>query len=173
MRLAANTPFDLLFDQFRDIHSMEVQISESMPHLLSMCTNGRLRDLLASHADQNRNQIAEITAIFGRHGKSPGEDTCKAMAGLIEGGTTRLEEVGCPRTRDLMMIAHCLRIEHYEIAAYRFAGVLSDRLGLIREPAILGELLAEENGMAFALMALEPALFDAAYSHVPSLAGSL
>lgn len=166
MGSAANTPFDLLFDQLRDIHSMEVQIAKSMPYLLALCTDDKLRDLLASHADQNRIQITEISAIFERHSKSPGDETCMAMAGLIDGGTTHLEKVESPQTRDLMMIAHCLRIEHYELAAYEIAAVLAGRLGLMREPAILSELLTEEYAMATALMALEPALFEAAYSHV-------
>jgi ferritin-like metal-binding protein YciE len=172
MGSTANTPFELLFDQLRDIHSMEIQISESMPRLVSMCTNDRLRALLASHADQNHKQIAAIAAIFGRHGKSPGHDTCKAMAGFIESGTAHLGKVESPETRDLMMIAHCLRIERFEMAAYEFAAFLSQRLGLMREPAVLSDLLAEENGMAFGLMALESTLFEAAY-YVPTRVGSL
>lgn len=165
MAAVANTPFELLFDQLRDIHSMEVQIGASMPVLASLCTNEELRDLIVRHAGQNRDQIAEITAVFERHGKSPGDDKCKAMACLIEGGAAHLEKVRFPHTRDLMMVAHCLRIERYEMAAYEFAALLSSRLGLMREPVLLREFLAEEKGMAAALMALEPALFDSAYSH--------
>jgi len=159
MNQSANTPFELLFDQLRDIHSMEVQLGESMPHLVSLCTNEELRDLLVSHSQQNSDQIAEIVTIFERHGQSPGNDKSKAMAGLIEGGTAHLESVQSPHTRDLMMIAHCLRIEYYEMAAYEFTTLLSRRLGLMREPEILSQLLAEEEEMAASLMSLEPQLF--------------
>ncbi|MES2980898.1 MAG: DUF892 family protein [Verrucomicrobiota bacterium] len=164
MNPTVKTPRELFFDQLRDIYSMEIQLCESMPHLVSMCTNPQLRDLITSHAHQNCNQIAEILTIFERHGESPGNDKCKAMAGLIEGGTTHLKEVPSPQTRDLMMIAHCLRVEYYEMAAYEFTTLLSGRLGLVCEPAVLSELLAEEKEMAVALMMMEPELFTIANS---------
>lgn len=165
MNSTANTPFELLFDQLRDLYSMEVQLCDTMSHLVSLCTHPELRDLIVSHAHQNCHQIAEIAAIFERHGEPPGKDKCKAMAGLIEGGSAHLEGVRSPHTRDLIMIAHCLRIECYEMAAYEFTTLLSGRLGLMREPETLSELLAEEKNMASALMLLKPDLFEIANSH--------
>lgn len=164
MNPPANTTCELFFDQLRDLYSMEVQLCESMSDLVSLCTNEELRELIVSHALQNCNQIAEITAIFERYGKSPGNDKCKAIAGLIEGGTANLESVSSLPTRDLLMIAHCLRIESYEMAAYEFTTLLSGRLGLLREPAILSELLADEKDMAASLMLLEPGIFETANS---------
>ena len=143
---------------------MEVQLCESMPDLVSLCTNEELRELIVSHAHQNCEQIVEIVAIFDRYGEATGHDKCMAMSGLIEGGTAHLKAVRCPHTRDLMMIAHCLRIECYEIAAYSFTALLSGRLGLKREPEILSELLAEEQDMAAVLRLLEPELFQTAIS---------
>jgi ferritin-like metal-binding protein YciE len=165
MNSTADTPLQLFFDQLRDIYSMEVQLCESMPQLASLCTHQELRKLIVSHTHQNCDQIAEIAAIFERHGQSPGNEKCKAMAGLIEGGTDHLQGVHCPNTRDLMMVAHCRRIEYYEMAAYEFTTLLSGRLGLLREPAILSDLLAEEKDMSAALMLLEPDLFETANSH--------
>lgn len=159
-----DTPLDLFFDQLSDLHSMETQLCESMPHLVRLCTSEPLCDLIVAHAFQNCDQIEEIAAIFARHGKSPGEDKCKVMSGLIEGGSSHLKAVESPHTRDLMMIAHCLRIEYYEIAAYEFTTLLSGRLGLMREPEILSELLADEKDMADALMLLERDLFETANS---------
>lgn len=165
MNHTIDTPFELFFDQLRDLYSMELQLCESMPHLVSLCTNEGLRDLIVSHANQNCNQIEEITAIFERHGESPGDGICKAIAGLIEGGSTHLEGVRSPHTRDLMMIGHCLRIEAYERAAYEFTTVLSGRLGLMREPLVLSELLAQEKDMTTALILMEPILFEVGNSH--------
>lgn len=162
MKTNVATTLDFFFDQLRDIYSMEVQLCESLPHLVALTTHEPLRALLEGHAHQNCNQIAEIAAIFERHGKSPGNDKCMAMEGLISGGTIHLEGVENPYLRDLMMIAHCHRIEHYEMAAYEITTLLSGRLGLSREPGILSELLADEKDMAAALMLLEPELFEIA-----------
>ena len=164
MNTAANIPLKLFFDQLRYLYSLEVLLSESMPRLFSLCTNEDLCDLLLSHAHQNCAQIAEIFSIFERYGESPGDDTCKEMAGLIERGTAHLEQVRSPHTRDLMMIAHCLRVEYYEIGTYKFTALLSGRLRLMREPVILIELLTEEKDMAAALMQLEPDIFETANS---------
>lgn len=164
INLTVNTTRELFFDQLRDLYSMEIQLCESMPHLVSMCTNVELRDLISSHAHQNCNQIKELAEIFERYGEPPGDDKCKAVAGLIEGGTAHLEGVSFRHTRDLMMIAHCLRVEFYEMAAYEFTTLLSGRLGMLREPEILSELLAEEKEMTAALMELEPEIFEAANS---------
>jgi ferritin-like metal-binding protein YciE len=159
-----NTPLDLFFDQMRDIYSMEVQICESMPHLATLCGDKDLQDLISRHARHTCSQIESIAAIFARHGESPGEDKSKAIEGLIEGGTAHLEGVDSPQTRDLMMVAHCLRIEYYEIASYEISALLSGQLGLMREPTILSELMAEEKHMVAALMDFEPNLFEIANS---------
>ncbi len=158
------TPFELLFDQLRDLYSMEVQLFESMPHLVSLCTNVELRSLLVSHTHLNGNQILEIAAIFERQGESSGDDKCRAMAGLIEEGTGRLERALSPHTRDLMLVTLCRRIGRFEMAAYEITTLLSGRLGLMREPLILSELLANEKDMASDLMQLEPDLFEIARS---------
>lgn len=164
MSNAIATPFELLFDQLRDLYSMEVQLFESMPHLVSLSTNVELRSLLVSHIHLNGNQIAEIAAIFERQGESSGDDKCMAMAGLIEEGTARLERALSPHTRDLMLVTFCRRIGRFEMAAYESATLLSGRLGLMREPLILSELLANEKDMASDLMELEPDLFESARS---------
>jgi ferritin-like metal-binding protein YciE len=161
---SANTPLELFFDQMRDIHSMELQLCDSLPHLASLCTDGNLKDLISKHAHHTCSQIEVIAAIFARHGESPGEDKSKAIAGLIEGGTAHLEAVESPHTRDLMMVAHCLRVEYYEMASYEITILLSGQLGLLREPTILSELVAEEKEMANALMEIEPNLFEIANS---------
>lgn len=167
MKTIIATPFEFLFDQLRDLYSMEVQLFESMPHLVSLCTNVELRSLLVSHTHLNGNQIVEIAAIFERQGESSGGDKCMAMTGLIEEGTARLESAPSPHTRDLMLVTLCRRIGRFEMAAYEITTLLSGRLGLMREPLVLSELLANEKDMASELMELEPDLFKRASSIVP------
>jgi ferritin-like metal-binding protein YciE len=123
-----------------------------------------LRSLLLSHAQLNGNQIVEIAAILERQGESSGNDKCMAMAGLIEEGTARLERAMSHHTRDLMLVTLCRRIGRFEMAAYEITTLLSGRLGLMREPLVLSELLANERDMASALIGLEPGLFERASS---------
>ncbi|MCH8539770.1 MAG: DUF892 family protein [Opitutales bacterium] len=154
MQTTITTPRDLFFDQLRNLYRMEAQLVQSMPCLIALCTNDLLREILENHAHENGIQIAEILKIFERHNQLPGEDSCKDIAGLIEAGRSRLQAVEVPHTRDLMVIAHCLRIEHFEMAAYETTSRLAGRLEMMYEPGILADLHAEEKDMAFALLKL-------------------
>lgn len=160
--MKTETPLDLFFDQLRDLYSVETQLAASMPQLVTLTTCPELRELLMRHTDQTDQQRAKLIGIFDDHSVSPGNDKCKAMEGLIEGGDAHLKNVSEPRTRDLMMIAHCLRIEHYEIAAYGITQRLAEGLGLSTEAAVLKGILAEEEGAARALRVLETPIFNLA-----------
>ena len=160
--MKTKTPLDLFFDQLRDLYSAETQLSESLPKLVTMTSCPELRELLLNHSEQTNQQQTRLLGIFDHHGVAPGTDKCKAMEGLIEGGEAHLRNVDEPRTRDLMMIAHCLRVEYYEIAAYGITHRLGERLGFADEAAVLKQMLSEEEGAARGLRILECSVFDLA-----------
>lgn len=153
------TPHDLFIDQLRDLCSMETQLTAALPELVLLSGHPALRELLIRHAEETDFQLSAIREILARHGNEAGEDTCKAMRGLIEGGEAHLKKVEHEPTRDLMMIAHCLRVEHYEIAAYQITQRLAQHLGLDSDVRILETLLDQETYTAAQLLALEPMIF--------------
>jgi ferritin-like metal-binding protein YciE len=157
-----NTTRDLFFDQLRDLHSMESQLCGSMPSLADLTHDGGLEEAIVAHAAETAEQRGAIEQIFARHGVEIGDDKCKAIAGLIEGGDAHLQSVGNHQIRDLMMIAHCMRIEHYEIAAYEITTDLASRLGMEDEAAMLGELLSQEKSMQNRLIEMQPYIFQTA-----------
>ncbi|MES2707034.1 MAG: DUF892 family protein [Verrucomicrobiota bacterium] len=160
--MKTRTPHDLLFDQLRDLHSVETQLLASLPVLAARADYNPLYELIAGHAIQTAGQAELATAMLQRHGTGPGGDKCRAMEGLIAGGDAHLDAVDVPRTRDLMIVAHASRIEHYEIAGYGIALRLAQRLGLEEEALILESILVEEREAARRLEELEPALFERA-----------
>jgi ferritin-like metal-binding protein YciE len=156
------TPTDLLFDQLRDLYSAEDQLCDALPKLVDLIVNPPLRVAILNHIDETTGHFSELLRIFERHGVPAGSDRCQAMAGLIKGGESHLEGVNNEATRDLMMIAHCLRIEQYKIAAYEISLRLAGRLGFIIEAGVLSELHAQEKQMAAKLLELEPDIFGMA-----------
>ena len=162
MKHKVASPEDLFFDQMKDLHSMETQISSHLPDLLATAVDERLRGLLLTHSYETDQQLKILRELFARHGKDPGSDKCKAIAGLIDGGAAHLASVEDPATRDLMMVAHCLRVEHYEIAAYEITARLAGQLGLAEEAGVLLALQAQEQATADGLLGLEPNLFETA-----------
>jgi ferritin-like metal-binding protein YciE len=160
--MKTRTPHDLFFDQLRDLHSVELQLSDSLPGLAARADHAPLYALIAGHAIQTVRQLDLLTRILQRHGIETGTDKCRAMEGLIAGGDAHLDGVDVPETRDLMIVAHASRIEHYEIAGYGIALRLAQRLELQEEALILQSILAEEREAARSLEELEPMLLELA-----------
>jgi len=156
------TPRDLFFDQLSDLLSVESQLLRAMPELIALTTHPALKTALEEHAQETERQHRTLESIFVRVGTEIGQDEGKAMVGLIEGGHGHLRGVNEPRTRDLMMIAHCLRVEHYEIAAYEITVTLAERLGYGEEAETLNGILTQERAVASLLKDLEPEIFQRA-----------
>ena len=157
MKIAA--PTDLFFDQLRDLYSVESQVILTLPDLADQASNATLRDLLLQHESASLRHKKTVAAIFKRHGADPGGDTCKAMKGLIDGGNAHLAKTEDPLVRDLLLVAHCGRIEYYEIAAYRFTTSLAECLGLSRDAAELAAILEQEEQTAVSLAGIGAEIF--------------
>jgi ferritin-like metal-binding protein YciE len=155
-----NSCTDLFFDQLRDLLSVERQLQDSFPDLMRRAQAPDLRHVIADHIPENRSQRQRLEAIFSEHGVQIGSDVSKAMAGLIEGGDQHLASAEDPRVADLLIIAHCSRIKHYEMAGYGFAACLGDCVGFSKESEILNEILGEERAMHLALLQAAANLFD-------------
>lgn len=156
------TPKDLFLDQLRDLHSVEMQLVEALPALAARAVHTSLHETVAGHAAQTVCHLNLLTAMLKKLGAEPGDGKCKAMEGLISGGDVHLDSVDDEGTRDLMIIAHGSRIEHYEMAGYGIALRLATRLDLKEEALILESILIDEREAAQGLESLEPALFERA-----------
>ncbi len=159
----------LFFDQLNDIYSMETQLVEALPQLLRLTDSPGLKERLLLHIEQTKGQRQMVAKIFGDIRVEIKDDTCKAMEVLIAGGYAHLKGVNEPKTRDLMMIAHCLRIEHFEIAAYTIAARLASGLNMAVEAATLLEILTRREANAKHLLALEPVIFGLAMPPKPDI----
>lgn len=150
---------DLFFDQLRDIHSVESQVAGTLPHLSRLAALPALRGLFSEQHHLTLEQQRRVAAIFETHSREIGPDECQAMQGLIAGGNEHLERTDDPKARDLMLVAHWLRIKHYEIAAYQFAAALALQLDYIAERELLSTFLAAEESAAKELDGVAAELF--------------
>jgi ferritin-like metal-binding protein YciE len=129
---------DVFFDQLKDLKSATQQTGNSLPDLIRWATHDELRDKLMAYAAVTHAHLEQIRVIFEGHSVDPGDDLCKAMAGLIDGGNSHLEMAADAAVRDHLLIAHCHRIGHYLQAAAEFT------LGIARKC----ELSAEADALA-------------------------
>ena len=156
------TPCDLFFDQLRELYSVECQLGFSLAKLAAKATHAGLRGLLLHHAEETEHQRVQLSRILAGHGLQAGPEKCKAMEGLIAAADAQLSKSEDLRTRDLAIIAHCLRVENYEISAYGIASRLAGRLGMTVEAGVLSSILCEEDFAMKSLRELECQVFELA-----------
>jgi ferritin-like metal-binding protein YciE len=141
-------PTDLFFEQLRELYSAESQVILTLPELAECASLPDLRGLLLKHEGESIRHKAVIAGIFDRHATDPDGEICKAVRGLIKGCNHHLAMAEDSRIRDLLVVAHCNRIEHYEIAAYGFTLSLAECVGLQKDSDDLLGVLQEEREMS-------------------------
>ena len=152
-------PTDLFFDQLRDLYSAKAQVILTLPELAEYASSSDLRSLLLSHEHESLLHKKTIAAVFERHGADPDGEICEAIRGLIKGGNAHLAKIDNPQVRDLLLVAHCNRMEHYEIAAYGFTVSLAQHLGFSKDAYDLAEMLGEEQEMTRHLAKVAASIF--------------
>lgn len=149
----------VFFDQLSDMHGMEMLRLKAMPRLAALSHHPALRSLILGWREDIDVQRIEISEIFARSQRSPGTDPSMAVMGIIEWGEADLEAVRNFPVRDLMTVAHCLRIARYAIAACEITGRLAEQIESMREAKILTLMHERESHVADDLRELESEIF--------------
>jgi ferritin-like metal-binding protein YciE len=142
------SPKDVFFDQLRDLNSATLQTEATLPDLANRASEERLAEIFREHHAATGRHREEISAIFEGHGVEAGNDVCKAMEGLIEGGNKHIEIAEASLIRDLLLIAHGNRIAHYLLAAADYTRGIAENCGLGVEANTVAEILAIERRLA-------------------------
>lgn len=136
---------DLYIHELRDLYSAEKQIIKALPKLAKAATNEKLKDAFQKHLEQTKVHAERLEQILEKLGKSTRGEKCKGMEGLLEEGTSLLEEDASPEVLDAGLIASAQRVEHYEIAGYGCAKTYAKALGDKEGEKLLNETLQEEG----------------------------
>jgi thioredoxin reductase/ferritin-like metal-binding protein YciE len=131
---------------------MEWQLVASYDHVAEAARDVPLHDMLREFRADMIRRSEVLLDLFKRHAVHVGHDTSKAMEGLIEGGENHLGMVDQGDIRDLMIVAHCLRVHQYGVAGYGVAARLAGRLGYAEDSERLASMLAEEESAVKKLM---------------------
>jgi len=158
---------DVFFDQLKDLNSVEDQVTATLPDLIGWASCEPLKTLLGIHRSASERHRQEVKAIFDAHDVSPGNDVCKAMEGLIEGGNQHIQAASDATVRDLLLIAHSNRIAHYGIAAYGFTFAIAERACLGLEAQTLADILEVQRAFAKSLSEVGFEVFGVPVGGVP------
>lgn len=143
---AAKKLEDLFEDSLKDIYWAEKALVKALPKMHKNATDAKLKNAISDHLEQTKNQVKRLEDCFAALGKKAFAKKCDAMQGLLDEGTSIIEETEPGSVRDAGIIAASQKVEHYEIATYgtlaAFAKVLKEKKCLKN----LLETLEEEKG---------------------------
>jgi ferritin-like metal-binding protein YciE len=140
-----NTVKDLLEDEIKDLYSAEKQLTKALPKMAKGANDSDLRMALKEHLKETEAHVARLEEAAKLLDMKPTGKKCVGMEGCIHEGAEALAEEGDEVVLDLGIIGAGSRVEHYEMAGYKTAIGLAQRLKATEVVALLTQSLSEEQ----------------------------
>lgn len=140
---------DLLKHELGDLLYAERRFLTATRKLSREARDPELKRRIEQHVGETETQIERLQDAFAAIGEKPKAEKCEAAIGLREEHDSfKEEEKPSPEILEAFDLGSGLRVEHYEIAAYRSAIAVARAVGEEECATILGESLREEEEMA-------------------------
>ncbi len=142
-------PKELLVHELGDLLYAERRFLTSTKGLAREANDPELKERLEQHIQETETQIERLQEAFSAIGEKAKAEKCEAAIGLREEHDSfKSEEKPSKELLEAFDLGSGLRVEHYEIAAYRSAIAIAETLGETECAEILKESLSEEEAMA-------------------------
>ncbi|HEU0014529.1 MAG TPA: ferritin-like domain-containing protein [Longimicrobium sp.] len=140
---------ELLKHELGDLLYAEQRILQMLRGLQKEVSSPEMLARLKEHTGETEEQIERLKRAFATIGEKPKAEKCDGIIGLREEHDSfKREEKPSRVLLEAFDLGSGLRVEHYEIAAYRSAMALATALGYRETVGILAESLSEEEAMA-------------------------
>lgn len=154
-------PKDLLKHELGDLLYAERRFLTATRTMARETQDSEIRKRVEKHVQETEGQIERLEKAFQAIGEKPKAEKCEAAIGLREEHSSfKSEEKPSKTLLEAFDLGSGLRVEHYEIAAYRTAIAMANALGETECAGILRENLAEEEEMARFLETSAPAALE-------------
>jgi len=159
---------DLLLHELGDLLFAERTILKALPKMIREVSGAEMKARLEQHLQETQQQAANLELAFAALGERAKAERCPGILGIVkEHDEFKSEESPSKPILEAFDLGSGLRVEHYEIAAYRTASAIARNLGLQEVIDLLQRNLEQEEAMAAfiesnAAMALETARANAA-----------
>lgn len=149
---------ELLKHELGDLLYAEQRILTATKTLAREAQNPMLKQRIEQHVQETEGQIERVKQAFQAIGEKPKAETCEAAIGLREEHDSfKKEEKPSKQILAAFDLGSGLRVEHYEIAAYKTAIAIAEVLGEQECSRLLQQNLKEEQDMAAFLEKNAPA----------------
>lgn len=135
---------DLFLDTLKDIYFAERQIVKTLPKLARAAQSPDLKAGFEKHLQETEGHIERLDQVFELLGKPARGKTCDAILGIIEEGSSIMDEFKGTPALDAGLISSAQAVEHYEIARYGTLKTWAGQLGLADAVKLLDATLQEE-----------------------------
>jgi ferritin-like metal-binding protein YciE len=160
-------PKDLLKHELGDLLYAERRFLTATKTMARETADPAMKQRLEQHVQETEGQIERLGRAFESIGEKAKAEKCEAAIGLREEHDSfKSEEKPSKTLLEAFDLGSGLRVEHYEIAAYRTAIAMANALGQEECARILGESLAEEEQMARFLEESAPAALQRLFASV-------
>ena len=150
-------PKDLLKHELADLLYAERRFTTATKTMIRETADPEVKARLEQHVQETATQIERLEKAFASIGEKAKAEKCEAAIGLREEHDSfKSEEKPSKQILEAFDLGSGLRVEHYEIAAYRTAIAIATVLGQQECASILQESLAEEEEMAKFLEKIAP-----------------
>jgi ferritin-like metal-binding protein YciE len=137
---------DVYVEHLRDLYSAENQIVEVLPAIVEKVAAQTVKDALQEHLNTTRAHIERLDQIFAGFDQDPQGKKCVGMAGILQEGNEEMTRtMDSTDLMDAVLIAACLKVEHYEISAYETVIAFAQLLGETDASTLLTKTLEEEK----------------------------
>lgn len=158
-------PKELLTHELGDLLYAERRFLTATRKMARETKTPPLRKRIEEHVRETERQIERLEKAFSAIGEKAKAEKCDAAIGLRdEHDSFKSEEQPSAMLLEAFDLGSGLRVEHYEIAAYRSAIAVAKALGEDDCAKILKESLAEEEDMAKFLEKSAPAALEALFA---------
>jgi ferritin-like metal-binding protein YciE len=144
-------PKDLLKHELGDLLYAERRFLTATKTMARETSDPQVKQRIEQHVQETEAQIERLGRAFEAIGEKQKAEKCEAAIGLREEHDSfKSDEKPSKTLLEAFDLGSGLRVEHYEIAAYRTAIAVANALGQEECARILGESLAEELERLFA-----------------------
>jgi ferritin-like metal-binding protein YciE len=143
--MATGTLRDAFVDELKDSYDSEKQLIKALKKMAKAAKADELRSAFETHLEETQGQVERLEQVFGLLDEKVKGKHCDGIAGIIEEGSSVMEEDFDDATMNACLIASGQRAEHYEMAAYGTLVAWARALGLEDAADLLQQTLDEEK----------------------------
>lgn len=153
---------DVFVHELEDLYDAERRFLVAQKEFLRGDSDEQLKEIIRQHMEESERQIEILDDIFTQLHEEPGEEACQAAQGLVEEGDESVNSAGSAEVRDALIVAVLSKVEHYEIATYRYLVSLAEQIMDKTIVELLKKNLAQEEQAAELMEQTSPRLLQAA-----------